>query len=113
MAGRTGRHTWPGNMNNLLSRHPYGCLFYENKKPPINIVEVIKVDLVSWDMIWEVAGPFIIMGAVMVIVGLLCFVILSSMRSGLLKDLFRVISILLIVGSAWMSLQISAGIWAM
>ncbi|WP_406945746.1 hypothetical protein ACJA3J_05720 [Halobacillus sp. SY10] len=71
------------------------------------------MELVSWDMIWEVAGPFLIMGAVALVVGLVCIIILKSMENGIFKELFRVLSFILVITLPWISLQVSTEIWAM
>jgi glucan phosphoethanolaminetransferase (alkaline phosphatase superfamily) len=58
--------------------------------------------------LWTVAGPIIIMGIVALVIGIICVVVLYRIPKGLGRDLFRVLSIILVVGGAWGSVYIAS-----
>ncbi|WP_186579765.1 hypothetical protein [Aquibacillus kalidii] len=70
-----------------------------------------EIALFEWSQIWEVAGPFIIMGIAALIIGIIFLIIISAMPKGLMKELVRILAILSVIGGSLLALYIASQIW--
>ena len=71
----------------------------------------MPVDLFNWAEMWRVAGPFLIMGIVAIIIGFVCARIMFVIPKGRLRELFSIVAVMAIVLGALGAVYIAAGVW--
>ncbi|UOQ85682.1 hypothetical protein [Gracilibacillus salinarum] len=72
----------------------------------------LEVNLFNWNSLWDVAGPFIIMGITAVVLGIVFMIIINLIPRGILREIVRILAIVAIIGGSLLSLQIAANIWS-
>lgn len=72
----------------------------------------IEFDLFNLNDMWEAAGPIIIMGITAVVLGIIVLIIINLIPKGILRELFRVLAIVIVIGGSLLSLQIAGNIWS-
>ncbi|WP_153465086.1 hypothetical protein [Sediminibacillus terrae] len=70
-----------------------------------------EVELFDWSQLWEVTGPFIIMGITAVVLCVIALIVISVIPKGIVKELVRVIAIVCVLGGSVLSLYIASQIW--
>ncbi|EFV78967.1 hypothetical protein HMPREF1013_00851 [Bacillus sp. 2_A_57_CT2] len=70
-----------------------------------------EIQIINFNEIWEVAGPFIITIGVILIMLTIAFIILGSMSKGVTKELTRVSLIVSIILVTIISFQVTSFIW--
>jgi hypothetical protein len=71
------------------------------------------IELISFDEILEVAGPFIISAGIVLISGIIGLIILQRMEKGFIKELVRILTVVGIILIFYLSLQTTSYIWSL
>jgi len=71
-----------------------------------------QIKLFNYEELWKVAGPIIISGILILIIGLVFSILLSRMKSGIFKELTRGAMIVALIGIFYFAIITTAEIWA-
>lgn len=70
-------------------------------------------EIITFDQIWEAAGPIIITLGILLISATICLIILQRMDRGISKELVRYLTIIGLVVITIFSFQITSQIWSL
>jgi uncharacterized membrane protein YsdA (DUF1294 family) len=71
-------------------------------------IKIPEIELFTFDMIWGPIGPIIIAMIFTLAVSGVILLTLRKMNDGILKELFRILSLIVIVGTLFISIYVAA-----
>lgn len=70
-----------------------------------------EVELINWNELWEVTGPFWITAIAIIVIGLLGSILVKVTPRGFFRDTVKIIVPVCIIGGAVLVLYLTSQVW--